>query len=59
MPNLDSSSQHPTSPAPDKLLERAKSADEELSAERMKYPLPENTEPCFTYIPEPREVRKR
>ena len=44
---------------PSELLKRAVKANANNAEFRLKFRLPENTEPCFTYIPEPREVRKR
>ena len=41
------------------LLVKAKKASADNSVERQKYALRENSEPCFTFIAEPREVRKR
>lgn len=42
-----------------RLLADARKADADNVAQRMKFSLPENSEPIFTFIPVDRRVRKR
>ncbi len=64
IPSIVNAQTTPTSPTQPEdreaaLLARAKKASDGNSLERKKYVLKENSEPCFTYIPEPRQVRAR
>ncbi|MDR3688444.1 MAG: hypothetical protein P4L46_03630 [Fimbriimonas sp.] len=49
----------PLSDEAKKLLAESLKGIETARKDRLKTKLPENTEPCFTYIPSTREVRAR
>jgi len=49
----------PLSPEAKKLLIEALKGIETASKDRLKTKLPENSEPCFTYFPSPRQVRAK
>ncbi len=42
-----------------KLLKGALDGNQQATAARLKYPLPENSEPCFAYIPTPHKPVKK
>ncbi len=54
---IDAGLAKPLSPEAMKLLEGSIKDVESASQNRLKTKLPENSEPCFTYIPLPRGVR--
>ena len=57
--NANPRSSEVTQSEADKLLADARKGDADNVAARMKFALPENTEPIFTFIPVDRSVRKR
>lgn len=57
--DMDKEFAKPLSPEAKKLLEEALKGIETGAKDRRKTKLPENSEPCFTYFPSPREVRTR
>ena len=57
--NAENRSEKPEDLQADKLLADARKAQANNIAARMAFDLPENSEPCFTFIPVPRQVRKR
>ena len=57
--SMDKEFAKPLSPEAKKLLTEALKGVESASKDRLKFKLPENSEPCFEYVASPREVRSK
>lgn len=56
---MDQEFAKPLSPEAKKLLVDSLKGIQKSSTDRLKTKLPENSEPCFTYVPATREVRQK